>query len=75
MSKLIYRQNNLFCIDKNKLSEKANKTPIVNSLYAALYEEFKGAAINPRYKKLTPKEKMDKVNEFAHNWLKERGLL
>lgn len=71
---IIYRQGHLFKIDDSLLSKDANTSEIKNSLYAAIYEEFKGAAINPVYKKLTPSEKMQKLNDFAAQWLKDRGL-
>ena len=65
----------MFCIDTSQLSANANKTPVINALYASIYDEFKGAATNPIYKGSNPKQMLDKVNEFAYNWLKTRGLL
>lgn len=75
MKKYFYRQNNQFVIDSDLLSSKANTTAVINGLYAAAYLEFRGAVENPKYKDLTALEKMNKLNEFAHNWLKTRGLL
>lgn len=75
MKDLIKRKHGLFIIDTSQLKPKANKTTIINSLYGAIYEEFRGAHKNPTYKNLTPKEKMDVLNNFAINWLKERGLI
>jgi hypothetical protein len=74
MKTLIYRRNNTFIINEDKLSVNANTTPIKNALYAAIYDEFKGASVNPKYKKLTPLKRMQKLNDFAANWLTERKL-
>lgn len=75
MKTIIFRRGRMFCIDNSQLSSKANKTPIINALYASIYDEFKGAATNPSYKGLNPKQMLDKVNEFANEWLQSRGLL
>lgn len=75
MEKIIYRKNKLFCIDKEKLKPEARKTDICNALYGAIYIEFAGANYNQDYSKLNVFQKLDKVNEFANNWLDERGLL
>jgi len=74
MSNIIVRRNRQFCIDKSQLSEAANKTHIHNALLGAIYTEFIGASTNPVYSNLTPLDRFNKVNEFAQNWLKERGL-
>jgi hypothetical protein len=74
MNDLIIRKNSMFVIDHAKLKKKARKTPTINSLYGAVYEEFNGAAKNPNYRDMSLKERMEAVNNFAHNWLKERGL-
>ena len=74
METIIIRKNKLFCIDKSKLSQKACKEDILNALYAAIYNEFSGANYNDDYKNLTALEKLNKVNEFAHKWLSDRGL-
>ena len=74
METIIYRKNKLFCINKDKLSSKARKDDVINALYAAIYTEFSGATYNVDYKDLTPLEKLNKLNEFAHRWLSERGL-
>jgi len=71
---LIYRQTNRFIINKAELKPKANTTEIRNALYAAIYDEFSGAVKNPKYRNLTSIEKMNKLNEFANNWLQKRGL-
>jgi hypothetical protein len=72
---LIYRQGKLFKINESLLSKQANKTDIKNALYAAIYDEFKGASENPIYMQLTPLEKMQRLNDYASNWLKDRGLV
>ena len=71
---IFYRENKMFKINTSALSEKAKKTEIINALYAAVYEEFKGAITNFKYKDLTPLEKMNKLNQFAKDWLRKRGL-
>lgn len=75
MSRLIYRKNKLFCIDKEQLIPAAKKDDVCVALYAAIYMEFSGAVYNTDYKDLSPTERLDKINEFANNWLDERGLL
>lgn len=72
---IFYRQGSLFKINEKLLSKKANRTDIKNALYAAVYEEFKGASKNLLYRHLNPAEKMQKLNEFAVKWLDTRGLL
>jgi hypothetical protein len=75
MKQIVYRQNKLFCIDKDNLSKKALKDDIINALYGAIYTEFSGAVYNDDYKNLTSLEKLNKLNEFANKWLSDRGLL
>lgn len=75
MEQLVVRRSRLFVVDKTKLqTKKAQSNEVVNALYAAIYEEFKGASTNPKYKTMNNKELMDQVNSFSWNWLKERGL-
>lgn len=74
MSNLIYRKNSRFIVNKSQLAPKANRTDIINALYGAIYTEFFGATQNKTYKNLSNKEKMEKVNQFALDWLKERNL-
>jgi hypothetical protein len=74
MNPLIYRYNGRFFVNKNLLSLKANNTEVCNALYTAISEEFTGASKNPLYSRLTIAEKMSKVNIFAQEWLKQRGL-
>lgn len=74
MKTIINRKNNMFCIDRSKLSSKANKDEICNAIYAAIYREFAGAATNPAYKGLTNLQKMNRINEFVNKWLFDRGL-
>lgn len=75
MENIIYRKNKMFCIDKTKLILEAQKNNIIMSLYAAIYTEFIGANYNQDYMNLSSLEKLNKVNEFANNWLTERGLV
>lgn len=72
---LIYRQGKLFKINESLLSPQANKVSIKNALYAAIYDEFRGASENPLYMHLTPLDRMQKLNDYASNWLKDRGLI
>ena len=74
MKNFFSRKSGMFVLDISKLSPKANKTRLINSLYGAVYEEFRGAVNNPKYKHLTSLQKLNAVNEFAENWLKQRGL-
>lgn len=70
---VIVRKNRFFSIDENILPEKANKTPIKLALYAAIHEEFKGAAFSKAYKNLTPEQRIQRVNDYAWKWLTDRG--
>ena len=75
MKTVIYRRNKMFIIDKEQLLPHARKEDIYNALYAAVYTEFQGASENPNYKELTNLEKVNKVNQFANEWLSKRGLI
>lgn len=74
MKIIITRRSNRFCIDKTQLSAAAKKDDICNALYAAVYDEFKGASKHPNYKDLSNLDRLNKLNEFALDWLKDRGL-
>lgn len=71
---LIYREGKFFKVNTSLLSEKANRMDVINALYAALYEEFRGASENPVYMNLSLLERLQAVNDYASNWLKDRGL-
>lgn len=73
-SPVIVRKNRLFCINEKVLPAGANKTPIKAALYAAIHQEFRGASTSERYMKLTPEQRMQKINEFAWKWLNDRGF-
>jgi len=75
MIQVISRRNRLFVINKEVLKVSTKKDEICNALYAAVYTEFQGASKNPRYKNLTTQEMLIKVNEFAFQWLNQRGLI
>jgi hypothetical protein len=75
MNTIIYRKNKLFIIDKTQLKSNIKVEETCNALYAAMYEEFKGATDNSNYSNMTNLEKMSEINLFAYNWLKIRGLL
>ena len=70
---LIYRQNKLFKINIELLPIEARKTKIINSLYAALYFEFRGASENDKYNKMLYTERMEALNNFARKWFTKRG--
>lgn len=70
---VIIRRNRLFCIDESVLPSSANTTPFKGALYAAIHEEFKGAAYSEQYKTLTPEQRMKSINDYAWKWLEERG--
>lgn len=74
MKQFFSRKDGMFVLDVSKLKPEANKTNIINSLYGAVYEEFRGAVNNPKYKKLTNIQKLTALNEFAETWLKIKGL-
>lgn len=74
MKKVIKYKNRTFKVIMNNLHPDAQKTSIVNNLYIAIYNEFYGAATNPKYKNLNILDRLDKVNEFSLNWLKSKGL-
>jgi hypothetical protein len=71
---VIVRKNRLFCIDEAVLPAAANRAPIKGALYAAIHEEFKGAALSEHYGRLTPEQRMAKINDYAWKWLKDRGF-
>jgi hypothetical protein len=74
MKKYVYRKNSQFTIDKEQLKPAARRDDICNAIYAAIYTEFSGASKNKVYSHLTPAERLDKMNEFIEQWLKQRGL-
>jgi hypothetical protein len=71
---IFFRYNNEFRIKDSELPEKARNVVIKNALYAAVYEEFFGASENFKYKNLTTLERINKLNQFAENWLKSKGF-
>lgn len=71
---VVIRKNRLFCIDEKVLPVAANKTPLKGSLYAAIHEQFKGAAFTDSYKNMTVQDRIKAINDFAWKWLEERGF-
>lgn len=71
---LIFRQNRFFKIDASQLPEKANTPAIINGLYADLYLEFHGAEKSSKYGSMDLVERMNAVNTYADQWLKDRGF-
>lgn len=72
---LIYRKSKRFVVDDSQIKEEFRTSSVINGLYAALYDEFRGASVNKKYANKTPQEKMELVNQFAYNWLKQRGFI
>jgi len=71
---VIYRSNKMFSIDNEFIKPEHRNSSVINSLYAAVYDEFKGASRNDKYKKLTYEQRMAKLNEFAEKWLRDKGF-
>ena len=71
---VIIRKNRLFIIDETVLPELANTIPIRGALYAAIYGEFKGAALSESYKNFTIEQRMKAINDYAWKWLTDRGF-
>lgn len=71
---IVYRNNRLFSIDKEYIKVEHRTSSVINGLYTAIYDEFRGAYENDKYKKLTFAERMSKLNLFAEKWLKDRGF-
>jgi len=71
---VVVRKNRFFCIDEKVLPSKANTTPLKGALYAAIHQEFKGAAYSDSYKKLTPAQRLQALNDYAWKWLNDRGF-
>lgn len=70
---LIYRQNNLFKINIEQLPLSARRSDIINTLYAYLYLEFRGAEYSEKYANMTYVERMEAVNQYAREWLNKKG--
>ena len=71
---LIYRQNRFFKINTDQLSTKANTPAVMNALYADLYIEFTDAQYNPKYMNMDLVTRMNAVNDYARNWLTDKGF-
>lgn len=76
MKNLVMRRNNQFIIDKDfiKIKTGTSKDEISTALYAEIYLEFRGANTHREYSKLTNVERLQALNSFAKDWLKQRGL-
>lgn len=74
MRTLIYRQDRMFKIDKDQLPLKAQSPAVMNGLYADIYTEFLEAQYSPKYASMDLRTRMEAVNEFALNWLTQRGF-
>lgn len=71
---IVYRRNNRFIINKDYIKSGVNKEQICTSLYAELYLEFRGASKHRDYSKLTYLERLRAVNDFAKEWLQNKGF-
>lgn len=71
---LVYRQNNMFKLDEAQLSTKAKSVAVKNALYADIYTEFLDAQYNSKYSSMDLIQRMQAVNDFAHNWLQTKGF-
>ncbi len=70
---LIYRQGRMFKINDEKLPQTARKMDIKNKLFVALFREFQGASVNDKYKDLTIQQRIEKLNDYAKDWLIQQG--
>lgn len=64
-----------FHINEALIKPEFRQIPVINGLYAAIYEEFKGAIHKDKYSSMTPIEKINEINRFAEDWLKKRGFI
>lgn len=71
---LVYRQNRLFKLDTDQLPARAKVSSVMNALYAALYEEFLGAQFSGKYGNMDLVTRMQAVNDFASQWLIDKGF-
>jgi hypothetical protein len=75
MKPLVYRQNRLFKLEVSELPLKARSIPVQNALYAAIYDEFLDAQINPKYLNTDLVQRIQAVNDFARQWLIDKGFV
>lgn len=57
------------------LPPPAETLAIKNELYYLIYLEFYGANFKLKYKNLTLLDKLEEINKFVINILKEKGIL
>jgi hypothetical protein len=76
MQNLVMRQNKRFIINKNYVKKVSGSSidEVCTALYAEMYLEFRGANTNREYSKLTNIERLEAINNFAKDWLKQRGF-
>lgn len=63
-----------FVILESAIVPQARTVDVKNALYVALYNEFLGASKNPKYQDLTVLERVQKLNDYAKDWLKQKGI-
>lgn len=73
--KTVYRRNNRFIINTDKVKDLEGKDKVLLTLYATIYSEFFGAQYSKKYKNFNSIQKLEKINTFAEEWLEERGFL
>ena len=64
----------MFVIDRSFIRDGVNKDEISTALYAEIYTEFRGANTHREYSKLNNLQRFDAINNFAKDWLGQRGL-
>ena len=76
MKNLVKRQNKRFILDKDFIKKVSGVSidEVCTALYAEMYLEFRGANTHREYSKLTNIERLDAINTFAKDWLKQRGF-
>jgi hypothetical protein len=65
----------MFKLDDAQLPTKAKSVAVKNALYADIYTEFLDAQYNSKYSSMDLIQRMQAVNDFAHNWLQTKGFV
>lgn len=73
MIDLLHRRNKLFCVNRELLPEKLRTSEFEQELLVAVFFEFRGAAASSKYKNLTNRARMIKMNEFAHEYVRNKN--
>lgn len=70
---LVYRQDRMFKINKDKLPSKYQTMEVTQKLYIAIFREFQGASVNEKYKNMSYQQRIEQLNVFAVDWLDKQG--